>query len=408
LTTAEDITIDTEGPASDGVPATFEEILRAARDLSPWLRDRSDAIEANRRLPAEVVSRLRRAGAFRMAMPRSWGGPELTSMQQLEVIEEYAKADASVAWCVMIGCDSGLYSGWLDDDVARAMYPRLDMVQAGWIYPIGSARRVDGGYLVNGRWAFGSGSQHADWIAGGCWVHGEDESFESVAKRGSTRAWRIMLMSPQEIECLDTWYTTGLCGTGSTDYQATDVFVPAEHTFSFLEPARRPGTLYAGHEAFLRKMSGVPLGVARQALDEATAMLETKVDRVYNVPYRSMPRVQHCLGRCEAEWGAARRYVYGSVEDVWARLEAGEVPTKQERAHRWLARTNAFQSARSIVRQLYDVMGSSAVYRGRSRFDRYLRDTETMCQHVVGQTQGFELVGHLLLDPTDVGANLMI
>jgi len=64
---------------------------------------------------------------MRMNMPKIWGGPEMTSMEQVEVIEALARADASVAWCSFIWCDSGIYSGYLDDAVARAMYPRLDM-----------------------------------------------------------------------------------------------------------------------------------------------------------------------------------------------------------------------------------------------------------------------------------------
>ena len=78
----------------------------------------------------------------------------------------------------MIGCDIGYYSSFLDDAAARTLWTDLDMVTAGWVLPAGTARRVDGGYVVDGRWSFGSGCTHADVIVGGCVVHDHDGNLE--------------------------------------------------------------------------------------------------------------------------------------------------------------------------------------------------------------------------------------
>jgi alkylation response protein AidB-like acyl-CoA dehydrogenase len=398
------VTSDVAAPVvpQEGTPLGFTEIRDAATAMRPWLRERSADIEAARRLPDDVVDALKAAGAFRMNMPRIWGGPELTSMEQIEVIEEYARGDASAAWCVMIGCDGGLYTSWLDDTVGREMYPRLDMVQAGWVYPVGKAIRVDGGYEMSGHWMFGSGCQHADWIGGGCWVF---ESAQDAAAGAPPVDWRVLLAPAPSYEILDAWYTTGLCGTGSTDYECTKLFVPEARTFSYLEPSRRAGTLYAGNDTFLRKMAGIPLGVARAAIDDAVALLEHKTERPSGQLYREMPRVQSTIAEAEMLLGAARVYVFDSVQRIWDRYDAGEVPTAEERAAGWLSRLNAFQSARRVVRSLYDVIGGSAVYSRQTPFDRYLRDVETMCQHVVGQRKGLELVGSMLLDPSGASVN---
>ena len=132
----------------EGKPLSGGEIWAGAKNLRSFLKDRSDEIEAARRLPAEVVSAMHDKGLFRLNMPKIWGGPELTSMEQVEVIEEISQGDASAGWCLMIGCDTGIYSGYLDDTVARSLYPRLDMVQAGWVWPAGQAHEVDGGYRL--------------------------------------------------------------------------------------------------------------------------------------------------------------------------------------------------------------------------------------------------------------------
>jgi len=372
------------------------DILANARALAESIRSRDLALEYDRlrRLPADIVAEIRAAGIMRMNMPRIWGGPEMTSMEQVEVIEALARADASVAWCSFIWCDSGLYSGYLDDAVAREMYPRLDMATSGWVYPAAVAERVPGGYRVTGQWMFGSGCNHCDWLAAGV-VETVDGA--PVLDAGGRPSWRVLLARREEFEILDTWYTTGLRGTGSNDYRVQDLFVPAERSFSFLEPAKREGVLWAKPDTLLRKMSGVPLGIAADAIDTAIAMLGDKSDRLTGMAYRDMPRVQLAVAEAQARLGAARSYVFASLEAQWRKLERNEPLTARERADVWLSRTNAFQAARKVVTLLYDTIGASAVYSDRGPFDRHLRDIQTACQHIVGQTKAWEGVGQLLL-----------
>src|SRR5579862_4521584 len=98
---ASEATADRRPPAS--MPMSAADIHANACALSGYLREKSAEIDETRKLPAEVVERLREAGMFRLMMPKEWGGPELRPSQQVEIIEELAKANASAAWCVMIG-----------------------------------------------------------------------------------------------------------------------------------------------------------------------------------------------------------------------------------------------------------------------------------------------------------------
>ncbi len=122
-------------------PQTAAEILMRAKAAAPRLRARSEEIERERRLPADVVELLRSTGVFRMGFSRDWGGPGLTSMEQTEVIEALSYGDTSAGWCAMIGSDTGLYASFLDEAVAREMFPHLDMVTAGLLFPVGRAER---------------------------------------------------------------------------------------------------------------------------------------------------------------------------------------------------------------------------------------------------------------------------
>jgi alkylation response protein AidB-like acyl-CoA dehydrogenase len=305
----------------------------------------------------------------------------------------------------MIGCDSGFYSGFLDDGVARALWPRLDMVQAGWAQPAGRAEIVAGGYLVSGQWRFLSGSTHADNVAAGCIVYQNGEPLLREGRRQSV----IVIAKRADWKIHDVWHTTGLRGTASNDYtpQADALFVPFEHTLDLMQP-KRAGALWARPDTFLRKMAAVPLGVARRTIEDVLEIMGEKVEFPSGRPYRDLDRVRTAIGEARMRLGAARSYVYSALETQWRKIVANEPLTNQERADVWLSRLNAFQECREIVRSLYDVVGGSAIYTYRSSLDRSLRDMETMCQHFVGQRRELSVAGGLLLgNPRDEGHAFM-
>ena len=377
-------------------PRTAAEILARARAVAPRLRERSAEIERTRHLPADVVELLRGTGAFRMTFPRSWGGPELTSVEQTEVIEALSYGDASAGWCAMIGADTGLHVAFLEESVARRMFPSVDTVTAGLLFPVGRAERVAGGYRLSGRWQFGSGITHCDWVASGAFIYRDGQPEPSPA--GDPHDSRIMMVPRGQVEIIDTWHTTGLAGSGSCDYAISDVFVPEEHTFSF-DTVRSGGGPLAQPEAFMRNMPGVPLGVARAALDHVRGIATTRVHKPTGARWADNYRIQVTLAECEADFAATRSAVYGSLRRQWQVLSGGgtlDDLSPDERAALPLSRLHCFRTARTIVTRLYDLLQTGSIYRS-SPMDRWLRDTTTMCQHIVAQDRILQSAGaHLL------------
>ncbi len=387
-------------------PDTFESILSNAHQIRPFLQERSQEIEDARCLTDDVVVALINAGVFRMNMPKSWSGPELSSMQQVEVIEAVSRGDTSAGWCVMIGTDAGIYSGYLDDAVARNLYPHLDVIQAGWVYPMGVAEEIDGGYKVSGHWKFCSGSSHADVIAAGCTVHRDGEP---VIGPSGKPEWRLMLAPKSHWMIEDTWHTTGLAGTASHDYTTMEssLLIPREHSFSLFEP-KRDGILWQRPDTILRKMSGVPLGLSRRLIDDTSTLLQTKSNPLGTKRHIDRSQVKAAIAEAEMMLGRARAYVFNALEAQWQCLEAGQSMSDQQRADVWLSRLNAFQSAVDIARLLYETVGAEAIYTHSTPLDRGLRDALTMCQHIVGQRNELESVGALMLgaDHADVSPML--
>ncbi|GAA1228732.1 acyl-CoA dehydrogenase family protein [Kitasatospora nipponensis] len=384
------------------MPQNAAELLARARALAPVLRERAESIEQARRLPADLVELLREAGVFRTSVDRADGGLELTSVEQVEVVEALAHGDASAAWCAAIGANTGIYRAFLDPAVAGKLFPGPDLITAGALQPAGRAEWVpDGsGFRLTGRWSFGSGIAHSDWVTSGAFVYRDGRPYASPDGSNPHES-RQFLVPRAQVEVVDNWRTTGLCGTGSSDYTITDVFVPEEHTFTFDAVRGRPGPL-AQPDAFLRTLCGVPLGVARAALDHAREVALTRVDGMTGVAWADSYRVQVTLAQCEADFAATRNGVYGAMRRQWEVLAAGgtlDDLTVHERAASPLAWLHAFRTARSIVDRLYDLLQTWSINRP-SPMDRWLRDTATMCQNLSAQDAVLETVGAYLLDRT--------
>src|ERR1700754_2824634 len=142
--------------------------LSRMRLIGPAIEAQADRFIQERRLTDESVALMRRAGLFRIAFPKGWGGPEMDILSQCEVMEVLGYHDASAAWVAMICSDSGHYAARIDETEARALYPSLDLLTAGTVAPAGQAHIVDDGLKVSGRWPFGSGCLHADRLVAGC------------------------------------------------------------------------------------------------------------------------------------------------------------------------------------------------------------------------------------------------
>ncbi|HEV2303500.1 MAG TPA: acyl-CoA dehydrogenase family protein, partial [Stellaceae bacterium] len=141
-----------------------DDALAEARALGPAIAAAAETIEASRRIPEPLLSQLHEARLFRMLLPRSCGGDEVAPQTLVLTLEELARHDGSVAWCVSIANSTALIAPYLDPEIARAIFgdPRSTIA---WGPPNGShAVAVPGGYRVTGRWNFASGCRHARWM----------------------------------------------------------------------------------------------------------------------------------------------------------------------------------------------------------------------------------------------------
>lgn len=379
----------------------YEDMRAIARGFTSELRKRAEEIETARRLPRELSDRFAGAGLYRMCVPEVYGGLECSPAETMEAIEILARADGASAWCVFIGATSGSVLALLPESSAREVFASPETLLSGVFAPRGKAVAVDGGFRVDGQWQWGSGTQNADWILAGCQVIRDGKP--ELLRNGTPRS-RMMLVPAEQVEFVDTWYVSGLSGTGSTDFAIRDAFVPDGHAIGLGVDGPLPRPLYAFPQFGLLGMgiAAVTLGLARAAIDELIEIAGGKHPSGSARPLAARPATQSEVSKSEATLRSARAFYYEAIEDAWqAAQNLGRIDTDHRRDIR-LATTHAVQACAEAVDRMYNLGGGSSVYR-RSPLQRIFRDVHVATQHMMVSPATLELTGRLLLGvETDV------
>jgi alkylation response protein AidB-like acyl-CoA dehydrogenase len=195
----------------------------------------------------------------------------------------------------------------------------------------------------------------------------------------------VAVIPRDEIVFTDGWHVQGLKGTGSYDYNVTDLFVPQGRTFElFTRTPQRGGSAAfrmglipitaAGHASWA-------LGVAQSMLDDVTELAATKVRMGDDASLANRASFQRNLSHHTAMWKAARLLVLTTFGDVEQSVVAGEPLTPTMRADIRVAATYATESCREIVQWAHLAAGTSAIREG-TRLERAFRDMYTGTQHV--------------------------
>lgn len=383
---------DTHADGSSGSAASY---IAAARALTPKVQALRQEIERQRMLPAGLVEPMTDAGLCRLWRCKALGGPELTFAEFALVIEELSRADGSVGWCAMVASVFSRLSGYLSEDAGREIFTDGSRL-AGSVNPTGKAIAVSGGYRVTGRWSYGSFIQHSNWTVANSIVYDGD-----TPRRDPNGApdIRFMIFPTSAVEIIDNWHVAGLRGTGSCDFQVSDLFVPEEHaTPAFTAQPLHPGPLYATPmiTIFAASLPCVSMGIARAAIDAFVALAEGKTPMGSASRLREKPMAQVDLGRAEAQLRSGRAFLLEAVGEIWDEAVAGKTPTLRQRAIARLAAAKAAEASAQAVDLLFNAAGGTALFESNP-LERCFRDVHGTTQHIGTQPANFELAGRVLL-----------
>lgn len=379
------------------------DLISTLRGIGEASDARSREIRDLRRLPTDIVERLIDSGVFRTWVPIRYGGRGGIAIDLFESIETLGYYNASVAWCVMVGGTTALTSGFLSADWAQEIYGNPRTVTGGFANPMGRARVVDGGLEVTGRWGWGSGTSHCNWIVGGVSISADGTG---QAARSDGLKTPVVFFRREDVQLHDNWHTLGLQGTGSVDYEVKNAFVPEGRwaTFPMLNPVvDEPLYRFTSVGALATGVAFVSVGVARRAIDEAIKLATAKVPAGGTRPLSDRSQIQSQIIEAESAWLSARSVLRDQVLICMYQAETGGTISDENRRLLRVAAINATERSARAVDVAYAIGGGSSIH-DASVLQRLFCDVHTATQHGANGPLFMERLGRMAMGiSTDSG-----
>ncbi|MBF6467964.1 flavin-dependent monooxygenase [Nocardia beijingensis] len=365
-----------------------QEVTERVEALLPTLRERAQEAEDLRRIPDESMKALQETGFFRLLQPKQWGGHAADPVVFYDTVRKIAGACGSTGWVAgIVGVHNwhlALFAQQAQEDVwGEDTEVRISSSYA----PMGAGTVVDGGYLVNGAWAWSSGCDHATWaVLGG-----------PVIKDGKPVDFGSFLIPRDDYRIDDVWNVVGLRGTGSNTVVVKDVFVPSHRFLSFraMSELKSPG-LEQNTDPVYKMPWGtihpttISTPIVGMAYGAYAAHVEHQGKRV-RAAYagekaKEDPFAKVRIAEAASDIDAAWRQLSGNVADEYALLVAGqEIPFDlRVRARRDQVRA----TGRSIaaIDKLFESSGATALANG-TPLQRFWRDAHAGRVHAANDPE---------------------
>lgn len=357
-------------------------VLERVRDLLPEVEARADEIEAGTRVPLDLLAKLEDAGAFRMCLPRSYGGAELPLHKAVQVIEETAAVDASTAWHMMVAAGSQVILARLPIETLDDYYSNgADVWPKAAAAPKGIAIPVEGGYRLSGRWPLASGARDFEWVSLGFFIRDEDGIRKGPD--GKMPDFRVCLVRREGVKVIETWDAVGLRGTRSDDLECKDLFVPEAAQASLFGPSSIKAPMLGIRMPYATgpHHSAVAIGLLQGAFDDlAASALTRKPAFAPTTVMKDDPVFRSRFGELAARFDALRA-LYEKDIAILETCDREERDVTVMEAARLSAATSLIEhDATALMDQIMALSGSAGVYMS-NRQQRRWRDLRCAAQH---------------------------
>lgn len=377
------------------------ELLARVKELHPLLAGNAAAGEQDRRVREESIAALSEAGLFRLAIPKRYGGYETSIHTMVDAAATVAEADGGTAWIVgLINVSAwltGLFPVKAQDEVfGTDPEARVTSVLA----PSAESRKVDGGWLVSGKWFYNSGAWHSTWTVLGIPI--TDEAGE-VVDQG------LALIPRSEMTMEDIWFVAGMKSTGSNAVIAQDVFVPEHRILRVPDaivgqfPSEHTGSEPLYRSAFAPVLALVlaapQLGMGKAALDYVVNKAASKpISYTYFEAQRDSVAVQMEVAKAAMLLDSARLHAHRAASDIDEAAARGVYPDFLTRAR---VRADTGYVAETVVKaiELLLYVHGAGSFAEVNPLQRVWRDSATAARHgFVAPLVGYEVYGKALLD----------
>lgn len=349
------------------------------QELLSMLEQQAAEAEQLGTLPRKTVELLKASRVMRMLQPRQFGGLEMHPNHFLQAVMTIAAKNPSAGWVAgVVGVHN--WEAALNDE--RLLQELWGLDADTWIAspysPMGSATPVEGGYLLNGRWTFSSGTDHCAWLVLGAAVPAGEQP---------RKVLHVMLPRQDYEIVADSWKVVGLQGTGSKDVTVKDAFIPAYRCLETralmngecAAASQREGALYRmpWSSIFPNAITAALLGICQGALEAAQQHVKVRIVHANAAPE---PFMMAMLGEAASEIAASQAMMLKNVGDAYALADNGFDVALARRASN---RSEQVRGAWRAVRAVNDVFNrcGGAALNTNAPLQRFWKDANCALNH---------------------------
>lgn len=338
-----------------------------------WIRSEVTASDKTKYITDNLLAFIYEKKLFKLIVPEEVNGFMLSFPEAIRTFQEASRIDGTFGWLVTIGSGGGMFVPNFTEEVAKIYYSPKQAVIAGSGFPAGTAKKVDGGYIVNGEWFYCSGSQYASIFTATC----------KVESSGSEKHSQLLsfIFEPEQVKVIEDWNAIGLKGTSSHTISITDQFVPDYRTFSIIKKQNNNYLDNIYDFPFLMfseaSFTAIVFGIGEHFLETVQHFLKEKKSLWGDDRYTLIDKIYK---REKAHWCKARNLFYDQVYDSWKKHLQNKRLTAKEQEYFGFTCRKAVSTVLTCVDTLFRLIGMQAV-KEESLINRIWRDLHTAAQH---------------------------
>lgn len=339
------------------------------------IRENALQTEKTKRLQTNLLEFIYEQKWFKLFVPQELGGSMVSLPEAVRIFERASWVDGSLGWVVTIGSGGGFFVPFLSEEAREALFSAKNAVVAGSGHPSGTAKRVEGGYQVSGRWKYCSGSSYATVFTANCII--ESDQLDDLPQI------RAVALRPDQVTILHDWNAVGLKATESNTMVVQDAFVPEERTFSLVEQHglnEYPIYRYPFVPFAQASFAAVGVGICRHFLDEAKAIVERSSAFWQETNPNRAAVVMSRIKEAEAMFEQSAEAFLSIVDQSWdVHLREGELLEPVQRQVSQQCKETA-RAALHAANGLLPYLGLQAMME-ETPLNQTWRDLNTACQH---------------------------
>ena len=279
------------------------------QETKPW---EVEAEMNSGKVPVEIDAKHRQMaidlGLSSMDMPKKIGGQELSNLHQVAVWEVLGRSTNALTWCFSEP-QAWMLEACSEDQIKRYILPIMDgsrhecyaitESESGSELDVSAtAKKVDGGYIVNGEKWYVTGANHADFFFIQAVIHdGDDEIGDALF---------FLDMDQEGIEHVRTPLFSHTFDSHHPIYKFNDVFIPEENLIGSEEDGMSYSLAWFRRERLM--IAARCCGAAARLIEEASEFAQER--NVKGGLLSKQQAIQFMLADSVTELWAARLMLY--------------------------------------------------------------------------------------------------